>query len=217
VHAPDCDERRERYERWEQRLAVPVLVAALASVPAVFLTLAGGVVQTTGNVLNYVSGAVLVAETVVLGVLSEDKRAWVRRHRALLLLTLALLPAVVLALGPVQLLRLLRVVGALRLVRVRRIMRAADTLREHAGLTGWRARALSALAGLLVAVFVAVVLSDPTSQSRRLLDDVVGGRARGPVSVLLVLLAGALLGGASFIVYRWRSGRDRRPGPRQPT
>jgi len=32
----------ERYERWEDRLAWPVLIAALASVPAVFLTLLDG-------------------------------------------------------------------------------------------------------------------------------------------------------------------------------
>lgn len=199
-----------RYERWERRLAGPVLVAALASVPAVFLTLMDGTAATAGSVVNWVSGGVLVAETVVLAALSRDKHAWVQEHRALLLLTAVVIPAVVLAVGPVQLLRLVRVFGALRFLRVRRIFRAAGELREIAGLTGWTSRALTFLAALLVAAFVAVVLADPTSTSRQLVEsglERVGGGSG--LFVAVVVLAGALLGGATFVVARNRRAEDR--------
>lgn len=198
----------DRYERWEQRLSGPVLVAALASVPAVFLTLLDGVWQTVGNVVNWVSGAVLVAETVVLAVLARDLRAWLRQHVWLLLLTAAVIPAVVLAVGPVQLLRLLRVVGALRFVRAGRILRAAQRLRRGAGLTGRASRAVSVAAGLLVAAFVGVVLADPSSTSRQLLDGAIARTGGTPLFVGLVLLAGALLAGSTYVAARRDVRRD---------
>jgi CsoR family transcriptional regulator, copper-sensing transcriptional repressor len=201
--APALD---ERYERWEERLAWPVLIAALASVPAVFLTLLDGAAETTGRVINGVSGAVLVAETVVLGLLSRDKRAWVREHKWLLLLTALIVPAVVLAVGPVQLLRLLRVVGALRLVRARRIFRAASVLRERAGLTGVTSKAITFGAALLVALFVGVVLADPSSQSRQLAERALERAGGTWLFVAAVVLAGLLLGGATWVVSR--SNRD---------
>lgn len=194
----------ERYERWEQRLAWPVLIAALASVPAVFLTLLDGTAEVAGNVVNWVSGAVLVAETVVLAALSRDKHAWVREHRALIVLTLVLVPAVVLAVGPVQLLRLVRVVGALRFLRARRIFRAASTLRDRAGLTGWTSKVLSVVAAVLVAAFVAVVLADPSSRSRQLAEQGLERLGGSGLYVAAVLLAGALLAGATWVAARGR-------------
>lgn len=192
----------ERYERWEERLSGPVLIAALASVPAVFLTLLDGTAEVAGNVVNWISGAVLVAETVVLGVLSRDKRQWVHDHRGLLLLTAIVIPGVVLAVGPVQLLRLVRVFGALRLVRARRIFRAASELRDSAGLTGWTSKVISVVAALLVAAFVVVVLADPTSRSRELAESTLERIGGTPLLVAAVLLAGGLLAAASWIVAR---------------
>ena len=144
----------------------------------------------------------------MLGVLSRDKRAWVREHRWLVLLTVLLIPAIVLAVGPLQLLRLVRVFGALRLVRARRILRAARVLRERAGLDGWTSKALSAGAGLLVAAFVAVVLADPTSRSRQVAEDWLGRVGGTPLVVAVVLLAGGLLAGATFVVARSRQRDD---------
>ena len=76
-----------REQRLQARLALPVLVASLVSVPAVFLTFAPGVLGTTGRVLDLASGAVLLGETVTLLAVAEDKRAWVRGHRGLLVMT----------------------------------------------------------------------------------------------------------------------------------
>ncbi|WP_022924526.1 hypothetical protein [Serinicoccus marinus] len=191
---------RSREDEWEERLALPVLVAALASVPAVFLTLLAEPYSTVGTVANWLAGGVLVAETVILFVVAEDRRAWLLRHWWLVLLTVAVVVAVVFAVGPVQLLRLLRVVGALRLVRAGRILRAGRLLQRRWGLTGRWERVPMMLATLLVAVFVAVILADPTSQSRVLLSQALGSTA----STVLTILAGLVLGVATFVVLRRR-------------
>jgi CsoR family transcriptional regulator, copper-sensing transcriptional repressor len=198
------DPGRDPEEHWEQRLALPVILAALASVPAVFLTLLDSPYDTVGNVVNWLSGAVLVAETVVLFAVSRDKREWIRRHKWLLLLTVAVILGVVFAIGPVQLLRLLRVFGALRLVRAGRIVKAARIMRDKFGLTGQWSKVAYAAAALLVAAFVGVVLADPTSRSRELLDRWLGGTSQ----VVLSVLAGAVLAVATFVVVR-RQQRNR--------
>ena len=190
-----------REERWQDRLAVPVLVAALASIPAMFLTVADGALGTTGHVIDILSGAVLVAETLILLLVAEDKRRWLRGHLGLLALTAAVVVAIVFAIGPVQVLRLVRTVGALRILRAGRIVKAARALGARHGLTGWFTQALAAGAGLLVAVFVGVVLSDPTSRSRSLLTAVIGDVST-PVVLVLSAVAGILLGVATYLLAR---------------
>lgn len=198
-----------RESDWEERLALPVLIAAIASVPAVFLTLLDDPYQTVGNVTNWLSGAVLVAETVILFVVTSDKWGWVRRHWWLVLLTVAVVIAVVFAIGPVQLFRLLRVVGALRLVRAGRILKAGRILQERSGLSGRWSRAPMVIASLLVASFVAVVLADPTSRSRELLSHVLGNTA----TMTLTIIGGLILAIATFIVLRQRRREEKQlPG-----
>lgn len=198
------DPGRDPEDQWEQRLALPVIIAALASVPAVFLTLLDSPYETVGNVVNWLSGAVLVAETVVLFAVSRAKWEWIKRRKWLLLLTVVVIIGVVLAVGPVQLLRLLRAAGALRLVRAGRIVKAARIVRDKLALTGQWSKVSSAATTLLVAAFVGVVLADPTSRSRQLLDRWLGGTSQ----VVLSVLAGAVLAVATFIVVR-RQQRDR--------
>jgi CsoR family transcriptional regulator, copper-sensing transcriptional repressor len=192
---------RTREERWQERLALPVLVAALASIPAMFLTVAEGTLGTAGHVVDIVSGAVLVAETVILLVVAENKRAWIRGHLGLIALTLAVVVAVVLALGPVQILRLVRTVGALRILRAGRIVKAARSVGDRMGFTGRLAHLAAALTGLLAAVFVGVVLADPTSRSRDLLTAVLGDLSTA-VIVVLSGIAGVILGVATYLLAR---------------
>ncbi|WP_238335785.1 hypothetical protein [Serinicoccus kebangsaanensis] len=194
---------RSREDAWEERLALPVLVAALASVPAVFLTLLAEPYSTIGTVTNWLAGGVLVAETLILFLVAEDRKAWLARHWWLVLLTVAVVVAVILAVGPVQLLRLLRVVGALRLVRAGRILKAGRLLQQRAGLTGRWERVPMMLATVLVAAFVAVILADPTSQTRILLSQALGSTA----STVLTITAGLLLAVATFVVLRQRRRR----------
>jgi CsoR family transcriptional regulator, copper-sensing transcriptional repressor len=192
----------DRADRIQQRLAVPVLIAALSSIPGVFLTLFDDPARTAGAVLNTLSGAVIVAEVVVLFAVSERKLDWLKRNRALVGLALLIAPAAVFAVGPVQLLRLVKVVGALRIVRVGRIFKAGRILRERAGLDEAWQRHISIGITLLIATFVALVLSDPTSHSRRVLDGAVSW-----LGITGVLLAGAVLAIATYVV---RTSRDRK-------
>jgi hypothetical protein len=192
---------RTAEERWQERLALPVLVAALAAVPAMFLTLAEGTLGTAGHVVDVLSGLVLVAETVILFVVARDKRAWIRGHVGLLALTLAVIVAVVFALGPAQVLRLVRTVGALRILRAGRIVKAARRVSDRLGFTGRLAHLAAAGAGLLVAVFVGVVLADPTSRSHDLLGAVLG-EVDTAVVVGLSGVAGVVLGAATYLLAR---------------
>lgn len=200
----------DREAQWEERLALPVLVAALASVPAVFLTLLDDPYATVGTVANWLTGAVLIGETLILFLVAEDKRAWVVRHWWLVLLTLLIVVAVVFAIGPVQLLRLLRVVGALRLLRAGRILKAGRLLQRRAGLSGRWARLPTLFASVLVATFVAVVLSDPSSQTRVLLSHLLGSTT----TAVLTVVAGLILAIATFVVVRARRRLD--PAPDAP-
>jgi CsoR family transcriptional regulator, copper-sensing transcriptional repressor len=201
--ADEGDEPVDRADRWQQKLAIPVLVAALASVPAVFLTLFDDPLDSVGSTVNMISGGVLIAEAVVLFAVSEHRLTWLREHIWLVALAVLMVPAVIFAVGPVQLLRLLRVVGALRIIRVRRIFKAGRIVRERAGLDRWWQRIVGFGITALVASFVGIVLADPSSQSRQLLDgaiDVVG--------IPGVAIAGLVLGGATWIVLTARRDEE---------
>ncbi|MFP4636300.1 MAG: hypothetical protein ACLFRD_10585, partial [Nitriliruptoraceae bacterium] len=91
-------------------------------------------------------------------------------------------------------------IGALRILRIRRILKAGQILRERAGITeGWQ-RAVTVAMTLLAAAFVSVVLADPTSRSREWLDQVVA-----TVGWPGVVVAGLIIAGATYIV---RANRD---------
>ncbi len=191
----------DRADRVAERLAVPVLIAALASVPAVFLTLFDAPYATIGNGLNTLSGAVLIAETLVLFSVSEHRLAWLKRNRWLVLVTVAVIPAVLFAVGPVQLLRLTRVaqairmIGAVRIIRIGRIMKAGRILRERFELDARWQRLIAVGVTLLAAAFAGIVLADPTSAS--------GGALRSAVNMVGipgVLVGGGILGFATYVV-----------------
>lgn len=204
-------ERDSRAEQWEERLAVPVIIAAVVSVPAVFLTMAeSGFVAVAGHVLNGASLAVLGAEAVVLLVMCGNTWAWVKRHKWSLAITVVAVPAVVFALAPAQALRLIRLarlIGTLRILRAKTIVKAGQVLARRFGLTGWLRYVLVLAGSLVAAVFVAVVLFDPTSarQHRRVLEELTGWSG-----VVPVIVAGVILAAATYVVVRYR---HRQPEP----
>lgn len=177
------------------------------------LTTLEGLPARLGTAVNVATMVVFVSETLVLLALTADRRRWLRRHRLPVAVTLASIPAVLFALGPVQVLRLVRLVrfvGAVRILRVRRIVKAGRLLRDRAGLTGWAWRTTTLLLSLAAALLVAVVLADPSSTTRQAIDAAVGR-----LGFLVVLLAGALLGGATYVVARARRADETRSdGPR---
>lgn len=195
---PRHPERQERAERWEDRLAIPVLIAALMSVPAVFLMTTDGTTATVGRVLNWASVAVLVAESIVLIALSKDVSDWLRAHKWELLLVAAAVPAVVFAIGPVQILRVVLAVGTLRVLRVRRILRAGMVVARKMRFGSRRKKIAVAVAGMPAAVFVAIVLADPESRTRRVLAWLVDH-----IGLPLTIIGGIVLGVALFFLIRW--------------
>lgn len=192
---------RDRADLLAERFTVPVILAAVAAVPAMFLTALEGRPAQVGTVVNYASLAVLTAEAVVLFALAGDRRGWLREHGLLVGVAVATVPAVVFAVGPVQVLRLVRFVGALRVLRVRRILRAGRILRTRAGVTGRVSTVIAVGATVLAAIFVALVLADPTSDTRQLVD---GTMQR--FGLLPTVLAGSLLAVATGVI--WRARRD---------
>lgn len=198
----------DRADRLADRLALPVLIAALASVPAVFLTLLQEPYASLGSSLNLLSGTVLTAETIVLFAVAEHRLDWLRRNWILVAVTLIVIPAVIFAIGPAQLLRLarvghlLRLVGAFRIVRVNRILKAGRLLRERAGLNRRWQQALTSVIAILAAAFTAAILADPTSASGSLLRNV-----SRTLSVPLTILAGLILSAATFTTVYLRRHR----------
>lgn len=193
-----------RADRVEERLAIPVILAAAVSVPAVFLTaMTEGTSAAIGTALNWASLAMLTAESVLLFILTGHRIAWLWRHKWTLAILAVAVPAVIFVVAPAQALRMVarivQFVGAVRVLRAGRIVKAGRVLARRIGWTGqWRY--LPILAGsVIAAVFVGIVLSDPSSTTRDLIDDLPG-----ELQVTLVLLAAATLAVATFIVVRYR-------------
>ncbi|EIE97892.1 hypothetical protein [Saccharomonospora glauca] len=188
---PEIDPHDHRTQRVQQRLAVPVLSAAVVSVPAVFLATTPGTPGVIGTVLNWLSLAVLMGESVALLWASGSLHAYLRRYRAHLVVVGLTVPAVVFLVGPAQVLRLLLALGAFRILRVRRILRAGKVIVHRTGLDGRRGRWVLTAVTLLAVGFAAVVLANPESRTRRALDRVVdllgvGGTALAALGVTTI-------------------------------
>lgn len=160
-------------ERWENRLVWPVFVAALLSVPAVFLTLLDEPWEQVGHIGLYAVTAVLIFETVVFFLVSPEKIRWIRRNWWLLGGSGAAVLAVVFSIGPLQLFRVLRSVGALRVLRAKQVARAGESLgKKEQGR--WIPLLGKVLATVVVAAFVVIALVDPESEARQSIESVVG-------------------------------------------
>lgn len=191
-----------RAERLAEALRVPVLIAAAASVPAVFLSPLDGPVGAVGTVINWLSMLVLAGESGLLFFQSPDRLRWLRRHWWLVLVAVATVPAVVFAAGPVQVLRLVRVVAALQVLNVRRLVKSARILVRR-GVRFARLRALlSAVTGSLALVLVGLVVLDPDSAVRQMFDAALRIWGWGPI-----LGAGVLAGAVLGLVRTWWCSR----------
>ena len=193
---------RKREKRWQERLALPVLIAALVSIPAVFLSFLSEPWSEAGRVINLLSGLVLVGETLILFIVTPNRVAWFKRHLWLVGLTILVVLGVAFALGPVQLLRLIRLIGALRILRTGRIIKAGRLLAGR-GSSFWNKFTATGVS-ILVAVFVAATLADPTSTVRGLLHDILPFRF-GPIAIIA---SGLVLAAATFNVLFDRTGGD---------
>ncbi len=198
-----------RANQLEHRFAVPVMLAALLSVPAVPLALWGTHWWSQlGSVVNTIAGVVLWAEWILLIVLADNRLEWLRRHKWSTLVVALTIPAVIFTIGPAQALRLVRVIATLRLVRLTRIVEAGSVLGRRLALTSTARSVLLAASGLLAAALAGLVLADPDSDSRRLLTSAA---ERMDVSWPVLLCGGLLLAAVAVAGYRWF--RRHRPAP----
>lgn len=188
---------RELEERWEDRLAWPVLIAAVISVPAVFLTLLDEPFEMIGHVGLWITSVVLIFETIVLFLVSPKKIDWLLRNWWLVGLSVLVIVGVVFSIGPMQLLRLLRSVGALRVLRAKQVAKAGHSLQKIGSSQWWRHLG-TILATVVVTAFVVVALIDPESPARSFLDDLVGE----DWAIAAAIVAGLLLFGATYLLVR---------------
>lgn len=112
----------ERSERVERRLELPLLIAALLTIPAIALEYSdvGEPWDTFATVLNWGTWAAFLAEVIIMLRVVPDRGRWLRDHPldlAIVALTPPFLPASLQAARAFRLLRLLRLLRAATLAR----------------------------------------------------------------------------------------------------
>jgi hypothetical protein len=152
---------------WEARLRAPVLLAALAVLPLVALSLTHPhgtwhTIETAGHLVVWVTFAVEVA--VMLSVV-RDRRAWIRGHRFELLVVAASSPVVPLALAVAPALRLLvvaklfKTLKLVKVVKLAKLGKSVRLVRRKIALGGPASLALGVLALAIAALTVVSMLT----------------------------------------------------------
>jgi voltage-gated potassium channel len=126
-----------RAELWERRLSAPMLVAAVLVIPAIVLDAGdyGSTWSTLGEILNWATWLAFAGELVIMLVVVDDRRAWLREHPLEVAVTLFSPPILP---GPLQSIRILRLLRLLRLARTAKVLHRLMTpagLRDAAVLT----------------------------------------------------------------------------------
>jgi voltage-gated potassium channel len=116
----------ERARQLEKRLEVPLLFAALLTIPVIAIQLSstGPTLQLIGDILNWTTWLAFVTEIVLMLRVVDDKKRWLRDHPldlAIVLLTPPLLPEAL------QSARIFRLLAVLRLFRAAGLARALLT------------------------------------------------------------------------------------------
>ena len=156
-----------RAAAWEQRLKVPVVVAALAVLPLVALGLSQptGVWHSVEVVGHWAIWLTFVAEVAIMLTLVDDRRAWIRGHRLELLVVGLSSPLVPLALAIAPALRLLILVKAFKTLKLAKAIKLAKLhksvrmVRRKLVLTGPASLALGLLALALGGLTAAYMLT----------------------------------------------------------
>jgi hypothetical protein len=153
---------------WEARLRPPVLLAALAVLPLVALSLTHPhgtwhTVETAGHLAVWLTFAVEVA--IMLTVV-RDRRAWILGHRFELLVVVVSSPVVPLALAVAPALRLLIVAKLFKTLKLAKAVKLAKlgkgvrVVRRKRALQGAASVALGVLALAIAVLTVVSMLTD---------------------------------------------------------
>jgi len=174
-----------RAARWEARLRTPVIVAALAVLPLLALSLSSphGVWHTVEVGGHWVVWSTFFVEVVVMLSIVLDRRAWIAGHRFELLVVAVSSPLVPLALAAAPALRLLIVVKAFKTLKLAKAIKLAKLgksvrlLRRKLTLTGTASIALGVVALALAVATVIYMLTgaSPWKGDLRTIAFVVAG------------------------------------------
>lgn len=180
--------------------AWPVLIASLATVIGLLVSLAPDPLGAIGEELTKLAGLVIVAESVMVMLVSGDKWRWLRGHWVMVVLSAAVLGLFVVGVAvPLHLMRLVRGFGAshvghvlqhAKVLHVGEFGHAKEHLSESSRLAERLQRPVEVAIGLAVPAYIVGTLIDPESDSRelvRLAEDLfVGAHWRLGVAVAIV-------------------------------
>jgi hypothetical protein len=177
--SPDADPRAAA---WEARFRTPIVVAALAVLPLLALSLSHphglwATVEATGH---WVVWLTFFAEVVVMLCIVRDRRAWIAGHRLELLVVVASTPLLPIALAAVPALRLLLVFKTLKLAKVIKLAKLGKSVRvvrRKLALQGAASVALGVIALLLAGATVVYIITgaSPWEREARTIACVVAG------------------------------------------
>ena len=181
--------------------AWPVLVASLATVVGLLVSLADGPVGELGEEVAMLAGLVVVAESVMVMLVSGDKWRWLRQHWLLVVISALVLGLFVVGVAvPLHLLRLVRgfsvspvshVLQHAKILHVGEFGHAKEHLASSSKLAARLHQPVEAFIGLAVPVYLFATLRDPESDSRELLrlaeDLFIGAHWRLGAALLIVV------------------------------
>jgi hypothetical protein len=107
----------QRSRRIERRFELPLIVAAVLTIPVTILQLSPPAepLRTIGDILNWIIWAAFFAETVTMLAVVPSKRDWLRHHPIEVAIVLFTFPLLTAAVQSVRVLRILRLFRLLRL------------------------------------------------------------------------------------------------------
>src|SRR5690348_16869170 len=131
----------ERAEKLARILNVPLLIAALLTLPVIVIEQrhTGGAWKEAAGIANWVIWAVFTFEVVAMLIVVRERRHWARTHRlgiAIVVLTPPFLPS---SLQAARLFRLLRLLRLVWLAKFMRELVSREGLRYAALLAGFTA------------------------------------------------------------------------------
>jgi len=163
----DLADSDPRAARWEARFRTPIIVAALAVLPLLALSLSSphGVWHTIEVGGHWVVWTTFFVEVVVMLSIMRDRRAWIAGHRLELLVVAVSSPLVPLALAAAPALRLLIVAKAFKTLKLAKAIKLAKlgksvrVVRKKAALTDAASIALGFAALALAAGTVVYMIT----------------------------------------------------------
>ena len=189
-----------------------VLVAALLSIPAVYLHASKGSALDWGVVLGWSIWTVFAGEVLVMMWAVADRWTWIRGHQFELFVTITSFPLFLDLPGIRELIGVAPVLGTVKFLKALKILKLVKVFRllHASSLAGWAVRLASALVGLVVLGLLGAIVTEkkvptPAHGVSRLGDELakVFDAPGELVTVLLVLAAiGAVEGWA------WRGRRN---------